>query len=351
MHLREFLPSSFWPSVCGMTTGEEWPSLSAAGAKVLLDRCSTHSLLPLLFAASDLPPAVRSAREAARGWERILQMRSRSFRETLTTVCDALAGEPMMLIKGSDYARRLYPDPVLRPMKDIDLLVPSDRMDAVCERLLAAGLRRQPALGACRDRAHHERVFYDGRLFVEVHQSFIQRPRNRVDYEGLWQRAVPFEVEGRRVLRLDDVDALVYHTLSMGIDQFNVRLIRYVDLWLLLGRRPGMALAAAERAREWHTARALYGALSLACRLFPEFANADAQAAMQAALPAPTRRFIERWVLPGAAEMRKGGAPRRGVQLWRKACLMDSTGHALAFALSHAAASLRHRPESVRAAP
>jgi len=256
-----------------------------------------------------------------------------------------------MLIKGSDYARRLYPDAVLRPMQDIDILVPANRMDAVCERLLAAGLRAQPSFGASRDPAHHERVFFHGRILVEVHQSFIQRPRNRVDYEGLWQRAVPLEIDGRSVLRLDDVDALVYHTLSMGIDQFNVRLIRYVDLWLLLARRPGMAMAAAERAREWHTARALYGALSLACRLFPEFANADVQAAMTAALPASTRRFMERWVLPGAAEMRKGGAPRRGVQLWRKACLMDSTGHALAFALSHAAASLRHRPESLRAAP
>ena len=120
---------------------------------------------------------------------------------------------------------------------------PADRIDAVCERLLGAGLRRQPAFGASRDPAHHERVFFHGRILVEVHQSFIQRARHRVDYEGVWQRSVPLEIDGRRVRRLDDVDALVYHTLSMAIDQFNARLVRYVDLWLLLGRAPGIALA------------------------------------------------------------------------------------------------------------
>lgn len=351
MTSASLLPPSFWPSLCRLVTGEEWSSVSASGAALLVERCSSHGLLPLLFATGDLPPAMLGVREAAKGWERILEVRARWFREATKAVCDALVGEPVMLIKGADYAQRLYPDRFLRPMQDIDILVPAHRIDAVCERLLAAGMRRQPAFGASRDAAHHERVFFHGRILVEAHQSFIQRPRHRIDYEGLWQRSVPLEVEGRRVLRLDDVDALVYHTLSMGIDQFNARLVRYVDLWLLLGRAPGIALAAAERARDWHTARALYGALSLACRLFPEFARPDVRAAMEAALPASTRRFVEQWVLPAPAEMRETIAPRRGVQLWRKACLMDSPGHALAFALSHAVATLRPRPRQVRAMP
>jgi hypothetical protein len=194
-------------------------------------------------------------------------------------------------------------------------------------------------------------VFFHGRILVEVHQSFIQRPRHRVDYEGLWQRCVPLEVDGRRVLRLDDVDALVYHALSMAIDQFNARLVRYVDLWLLLARRSDIAMAAAERARDWRTARALYGALSLGCRIFPEFVTPDVRAAVQATLPSATRRFLEHWVLPEPAEMCQPLRPRRGVQLWRKACLMDSPGHALAFAFSHAVATLRHRPGRLRVAP
>ncbi|HZN48301.1 MAG TPA: nucleotidyltransferase family protein [Ramlibacter sp.] len=337
------LPRSFWPSTCRLLTGEAWHAIGATGAAVLVERCSSHGLLPLLFAAPQPPLAVGRALEAARGWERILRIRARWFREATTAVCDALAGEPLMLIKGADYARRLYPSPVLRPMQDIDLLVPAGRMDAVCDRLLAAGMARQPAFGAARDAAHHERVFFHGRILVEVHQSFIQRARHRVDYEGVWQRAVPFEVEGRQVLRLDNVDALLYHALSMSIDQFNARLVRYVDLWLLLARGPDIAATAAARARDWRTARALYGALSLGCRLCPEFATADVRSAMDLLLPAATRRFLERWVLPGAAEVGQSVPPRRGAQLWRKACLMDSTGHALAFALSHAAASWRHR--------
>jgi hypothetical protein len=233
-------------------------------------------------------------------------------------------------------------------MQDIDLLVPAGRIDAVCDRLLAAGLTRQPAFGAARDAAHHERVFFHGRILVEVHQAFIQRARHRIDYEGVWRRAVPFEVEGRQVLRLDDVDALLYHALSMGIDQFNARLVRYVDLWLLLAGGPDVAAAAAARARGLaHGARAVRR-VEPGLSPVPRFATPDVRSAMDIALPAATRRFLERWVLPGAAEVGQSVPPHRGAQLWRKACLMDSTGHALAFALSHAAATWRHRAAAAK---
>ena len=286
------------------------------------------------------------ARDEAKGWKRVLEVRARVFHDAVVALCAALGDEPAMLLKGADYARRLYPSPGLRPMHDIDILVPADRIEAVCERLQHAGLARQQAFGAARDSAYHERVFFRGRMFVEVHQSFIQRPRHRVDYDAIWRRRLPMEVDGRRVSRLEDVDALAYHALSMSIDQFHVRFMRYVDLWLLLRQREGVALAAAERAREWQTARALYGALSLACRLFPEFRTDDVGRAMTHALSPRTRRFVDRWVLPRASEMRRITLPHRALQLWRKALLMDTTARRVAFALSNSGARLRGlRPE------
>jgi hypothetical protein len=322
------------------TTNGTWPPATAADASLLIERCSRHGLLPLLFAQADLPPLVERARDEAKGWQRIFEVRARLFHEAILAVCAALDEEPAVLIKGADYAHRLYPSRFLRPMLDIDILVPADRIDAVCERLRDAGLVRQPAFGAKRDPAHHERVFFLGKLLVEVHQSFIQRARHRIDYDGIWRRRVPTEVGGRRTFRLDDVDALTYHALSMSIDEFDVRLVRYVDLWLLLRQREGIALAAASRARDWQTARALYGALSLGCRLFPELRTEDVSAAMAHALPAATRRFVDRWVLPRPSELRRNERPGRVVQLWRKACLMDTPRRRLAFALSHARATL-----------
>ncbi len=343
MPVKDILPPSFWSSVYRLTTNEPWPPTTAAGAKLLVEKCSWHGLLPLLFSEPELPPWLERARDEAKGWQRILDVRARLFHDAIVSLCAALGDEPAVLIKGADYAQRLYPSRFLRPMQDIDILVTADRIDAVCERLQDAGLVRQRVFGAARDPAYHERVFFHGRVLVEVHQSFIQRPRHRVDYDAIWRRRMPMEVGGRWVSRLDDVDALTYHALSMSIDQFHTRIIRYVDLGLLLRQRDGIALAAAERARDWQAARALYGALSLGCRLFPEFRTADVSAAMTLALPAPTRRFVERWVLPKPSEMRQITLPRRSLQLWRKACLMDTPGRRLAFALAHAVATFRGR--------
>jgi hypothetical protein len=341
--LKTVIPPSFWPSAYEWTTGAVWPPATAEEASLFLDRCSRHGLLPLLFAASDLPPALEEARHGARGWQRILDARARKFHEATVEICRILGDEPAMLLKGSDYAHRLYPSAALRPMQDVDVLVPIDRIDAVCDRLTAAGLVREVAAGVKRDPAYHERILVLGKILVEVHHSFVQRPRHRVDYEALWRRGVSIEVGGRSALRLDDVDALTYHALCMAMDEFRVRLVRYVDLGLLLRQRHGIAMAAAERAREWQTARALYGALSLGCRLFPELRTDDVRAAMDHLLPAATRRFVDRWVLPAPSDLARYGRRSRLLQLWRKALLMDTPRRRLAFALEHAVSSWRYR--------
>ena len=341
--MRTLLPGSFWPSVHRWATNGTWPPSTAEGATLLIERCSWHGLLPLLFAETDLPPSVEQALAAAIGWRRILGMRAGSFHETTLAVCALLADEPAILIKGADYAHRLYPSGHLRPMADIDVLVPADRIDAICERLTNAGLVRQRASGAERDPAYHERVFSFGKVLVEIHQAFIQRERHRIDYDGIWRRRVPAEIGGRNAFRLDDVDALIYQALSISLGQFHARFIRYVDLWLLLQQRDGIALAAAERSRDWQTTRALYGALSMGCRLFPEFRTDDVSAAMKHALPAATRRFVDRWVLPRPSELQRVTHPSRVLQLWRKAFLMDTPRRRLAFAHSHALATFRGR--------
>jgi hypothetical protein len=337
------LPPSFWPSVYRTTTAQPWPPVTPRSAGQFIERCSWHGLLPLLFRARGLPAPVEDAREAARGWLRILELRARLFEQAIGSVCAALGDEPAVLLKGSDYGLRLYGDRALRPMQDIDILVPADRIDAVCTCLREAGLVPRTAHGVQRDPAFHERALFHGKILVEVHQSFIQRPRHRIDYEAVWRRRVPLEPAQRQMSRLEDTDALAYHALSMSIDQFHCRYIRLVDLWLLLRQRSGVALAAAERAREWQSARAMYAALSVACRLFPEFRSDDVSAALARVVPPATRRFIDLWVLPTNLVLGRTQLPRRSLQLWRKACLMDSNRRRLAFAMSHGLATWRWR--------
>ena len=339
--LRPSLPSSFWASVHRHTLNDSWPPTNSARAGQFVEKCYWHGLLPLLFSETGLPPIVASALEAARGWEWILAGRSRVLHDAIIAVSGFFADEPFALIKGADYAHRLYPGHLLRAMQDIDVIVPADRFDAACRRAQAAGFVLRPVPGPPGDQEYNEREFEMGDFVVDIHQSFVQRSRHRIDYEAIWERRQPLSIGDQRTFRLEDVDALTYHALSMAIDQFDVRLIRFVDLWLLLHQREGVALEAAERAREWQAARAFYGALSQACRLFPEFRTAEVGAAMERALSGAQRRFVDRLVLPSPAELRHGKPPRRALQIWRKACLLDTPERRMAFAFSHTVATFR----------
>lgn len=186
--MESLLPASFWPSVHELTTGESWPPGAPASATRFIEGCSRHGLLPLLFAETELPPVVRQARDSAMGWKRILSTRARLFHDATVAVCEFFHDEPIVLMKDADYAHRLYPDPSLRPMADIDVLVQAPRFESVCQRVLDAGWVEQPTTAVQRDKTYNERTFQFGAFFVDVHRAFIQRSRHQIDYDAIWRR-------------------------------------------------------------------------------------------------------------------------------------------------------------------
>jgi hypothetical protein len=335
--MRADLPPSLWPTLHRLTTGEGWPP-SAETAGPFVHEAARQGLLPLLFAEPDPPRAVARALEGVRAWEALEARRARIYSAALERLSTLFAGEPFLLLKGADYARRLYARPEWRPMQDLDVLVPSARYAAACARLRAAGFAPRFLQPVQRLASHHEQPWQQDGLLVEVHQHFIQSARHRIDYEGIWQRAVPVAGPTFRAARLSDVDALAYHALSMAIDEFRVRLVRYVDLWLMLRGGPALAAAAVGRAREWSARRALYGAFRQAVRLFPELEATDLPRLAETLLPPRTRAFVDRFVLPPLAELTAPAAPGRARQLWRKFRLLDTPTRRWAFAVHHATA-------------
>ena len=330
------LPPSLWPLVHRAAAGEDWPPSSEAAADLFVAQATRQGVLPLLFEAGDeMPALVQAALVRHRGFKRVQAARTARIQDAVGRLCGVLGGEPVVLLKGADYMRRLYPRPELRPMDDVDVLVPRARIDEVGRRLEAAGLRPEyPAGPVARLPSYHERVFdWDG-LVLEVHHSFIQRPRHRVDYEGVWDRRVPVAAAGGCAARLADADGLAYHALALSIDAFAVPLIRYVDLWLLLAATPDALPAAARRAREWQAVHAFYGAFRQAFRLFPEMRTPARAAVVEGLLPAPARAFADRFVLP---RPREHGRERigRGLSLWRKFWLMDNRRRRAGLALYH----------------
>lgn len=335
------LPPSLWPTVQRIATGEAWPPTTPDAADSLAREALRQGLLPLLFESHGLPAVVVAALERGLAWRRLHALRAGVLDEALADLGGILAGEPWLVLKGSDYRYRLYPRPWLRPMQDIDILVPLSHADAVCHRLRQAGYRQRfPGGAATRVASHHERVFVLGDVKVEVHHSFVQRPRHRVDYDAVWERSVPLETGAFRAARLSDVDAFAHQALSMAVDGFSVPMIRFVDLWLMVAQRPEIVAAAATRAKEWRAARALYGTLHQASRLIPEFGTDEREAMARGLLSPLVRLVLDRWVLPRDEERLRERDLGRGRRLWRKYWLIDNPWRRACFALHHGYAAL-----------
>ena len=318
------LPPSLWPLLHRLANGRDWPPRDDAEAARFVGAATHEGLLPLLFDEEAPPAPVVAALARQRVWKRVFEGRARTLREALVGLPALLGAEPFVVLKGGDYAERLYPRPDLRTMQDIDILVPRERRAAVDARLREAGMT-QLFPGSP---THHvpwfsESVFDLGQVTLEVHDSFLPRVRHAVDYRALWERRRPLTVDGLATSRLDDVDALVYHGLSLAKDEFFARLIRYVDLWLMLQAVPGALAPAVARAREWQTVHAFYGCLQQAQGFLPELQDVLAPALAEL-LPAARRPFFDGRVLPSVAERSVVVPRRRGVQLWRKFWLIDS---------------------------
>jgi hypothetical protein len=103
----------------------------------------------------------------------------------------AAAGLEPLVIKGAALAHR-YPDPGLRPMDDVDLVLPPHQIDAGAEALLAAGWawHETPA------RQKHEVQFTHQSLpglHVDLHRSLgtWRNRSNRLTTEQLWSARQP----------------------------------------------------------------------------------------------------------------------------------------------------------------
>jgi len=335
------LPPSFWPAVYRVAGGEVWPPQTDQQAAAFIERVVPEGLLSLLMAEQSLPSVVVRAIRGFQALDRTNRLRAHAFADSLKTVVDLLQGEPIIILKGTDYAYRLYPAPHLRPRQDIDILVHRERATTIASRLKNAGfILHFPAGAVARVPAYHEAVFEVGNATVEVHHSFIQRARNRIDYAGVWERAKPWSGFDSRLLQLDDADALVYHAVNMGSDQFSSPIFRHLDVWLMLRNREELLPVAVDRAREWATSRALYGALRQTSRLFPEMSSPAVEDAMRRLLPRRTRDFLDRHILPDPWLRRRYG---RAGQLWRKFWLIDDGFHRAAFALYHSYAVIAGR--------
>ena len=262
----------------------------------LLRLATAHRALPMLFLAAQDPRTP----EALRGpWRRQGQadylrntsnhaLRARHALDLAASLNEA--GVPCVCYRGPFSGLALYGDFATRPFQDVDLVVP----DAACDRAWDIAHERgfhltEPHMPRGFFRRHHVHwTFVKGPLLVDLHWA-VEHPYTlyRIDYDEIFARVEPVEVQGRRWLQ-----PCAEHRLLLACLQLTKHEPRAFDLahapdaaahlfreslfwkWLDIAlhlHRDGPALDAdrlADTARRWGAAESLAAGLAGASTLF-----------------------------------------------------------------------------------
>lgn len=116
--------------------------------------------------------------EAIRGAELTGRLQTRNLTDALASTLDVLAdaGIAPVAMKGITFAHGYYPQPHLRIMKDVDLLVSTDRREPAEAALLAAGFVRGDGMTFERYLPHHHAAplyHAEKQLWVEIHSALL----------------------------------------------------------------------------------------------------------------------------------------------------------------------------------
>lgn len=250
------------------------PSLTAGKATLLLSQAERHGVLPSVL--RKLRPSLTSrelvpVREAfatrfSAGVAFNMQLRAQAKR--LATALRA-ATLPALLIKGHDFADNIYPDPLLRPTSDIDLIVPLESLAAVEAVVAEIGFELLPNQ---RDDEQMERKWIHSvhrTLMLEIQGDLVHAPGLRsklsLGFAELCPQGDPEEAARPAArLAIAGVHAASSHHFEL------LRLV--VDVLQAARRVQGAAeeQALEDLVRRSGTRLALVAALDLAGRLYPD---------------------------------------------------------------------------------
>lgn len=148
-------------------------------------------------------------------------------RAELTQVLAALEERDILviLLKGAAMAEEVYRDICLRPMADLDLLVPEEKVHLAQDIVRGLGYHQVGTPDEQEDTTTHHRhlpgLAHNSKpVLVEVHCHVVRRDSGlHFDIAGFWQRARPAEVAGRQALVLSYSDQVIHLCLNFFVDR------------------------------------------------------------------------------------------------------------------------------------
>lgn len=177
-------------------------------------------LAPLLYRAArpglDQIPAVR--RNALLSANLTAQVRYGNLVDTANEIIDACRTiqVPVTVLKGISIGDQHYPAGHLRPMGDIDILIPAHALQSVESAVLQLGYIRSLEHELSEDAHHSAPLFHpERRVWVEIHIDLFRKSaglrRNRVfSRSQVAAQSVASKFHSRPVYRLTDELQLVY---------------------------------------------------------------------------------------------------------------------------------------------
>ena len=310
--------------------------------------CRASDVHPLVHAL--LEPPERASIVGPRAIEALAGLRAKTRVDNLLLLArleealDLLLADGIrpIALKGADVLHRLYTAFDERTLDDVDLLVPREQRDRAIALLEGAGWRgpSEP------ERTHWFRSSFELPLAspgpvpvaFEIHWSLGQAKRYRVDAGALFRRAVPAEVAGRGVLRLEDHDA-VAHLLLHHVQHYFDRRLKWIVEIGRIARQAGFRWSeVAARLESWGGRGAAGLALAHVGKLFPDIATTEARAA----IPLDAWRSVIGWPLRSGHPLDYyRGTRRRTVQLVLAAAALEHPSELPGY-LRHRAVRDRH---------
>jgi len=175
-------------------------------------------LLHLLRQAGGTPPphAARVLQGLALQHRAAGAARFGALREALDGLADA--GIPVLVLKGAALAHLVYPEPGLRPMGDLDLLVPAGALAPALEALRGLGYRDLPADPDALWQAEHRhppplrRMAGGTPVVIELHTDlFAQSGERTPDAGDVWTDPRPVSLPGGADARTLGHEAMLLH--------------------------------------------------------------------------------------------------------------------------------------------
>lgn len=149
------------------------------------------------------------------------------FQPELRKALEALREQdiPVILLKGAAIAGTVYGDIGLRPMADLDLLVPEERVHAAQAIVTALGYRPVGSQAEQDDTEKHHRhlpglMGVRKPILFEIHRHVVRLDSSlHFDISGFWSRAQGQSATGTQALVLAPEDLLVHLCLNFFLDR------------------------------------------------------------------------------------------------------------------------------------